>query len=174
MNKKTEQSFLEIRRRQQAGEQMTCPRCGRDTMKPKLVTNALSRHVEGVYVCDDCGTAEAMLDFMQAPLPLEQWAIFQTEIPLGDFKAVPATEALKTIQAEHIPRLIRLLQNWRDSYSSFQELRNAAMEECPGLTQLWEMPLQALYRVADGEIVIRFKQQGDTVETAVDFLESSK
>lgn len=36
----------DLRARQQAGEHMRCPRCGQDTMKPDLKTNALSRHVE--------------------------------------------------------------------------------------------------------------------------------
>ena len=40
----------DLRARQQAGEHMRCPRCGQDTMKPDLKTNALSRHVEDVYI----------------------------------------------------------------------------------------------------------------------------
>ena len=31
-----------------------CPRCGRNSMKPALHTNALSRHLENVYICDEC------------------------------------------------------------------------------------------------------------------------
>ena len=112
MSKDIQEALLDLRARQEAGERMPCPRCGRDTMKPALVTNALSRHADGVYVCDDCGTAEAMLDFMQNPLPLECWAFLREEQGGVDFKAVPGEEAMKTIKAEHIPRLIRVFQKW--------------------------------------------------------------
>jgi predicted RNA-binding Zn-ribbon protein involved in translation (DUF1610 family) len=70
MSKNIQEALLDLKARQEAGEKMPCPRCGRDTMKPDLHTNALSRHADGIYVCDDCGTAEAMLDFMRNPLPL--------------------------------------------------------------------------------------------------------
>ena len=62
-----------------------------------MCTNALSRHADGICVCDDCGTAEAMLDFMRNPLPLECWAQFREGEASADFKAVPGEEALKTI-----------------------------------------------------------------------------
>ena len=51
-----------------------CPRCGRMTIKEKLHTNALSRYAE-VYICDACGTDEALRDYVLDPLPLTEWAI---------------------------------------------------------------------------------------------------
>ena len=48
------------------------------------------------------------------------------------------------------------------------------MKECPGLTQIWEEPFQALYTVADGEIVIRFRENKDAVEVAADHLTKAK
>jgi predicted RNA-binding Zn-ribbon protein involved in translation (DUF1610 family) len=54
MSKDIQEALLDLRARQETGEHMPCPRCGRDTMKPTLATNALSRHADGVYVCDDC------------------------------------------------------------------------------------------------------------------------
>ena len=48
------------------------------------------------------------------------------------------------------------------------------MKECPGLTQIWDEPFQALYTVADGEIVIRFRQSNDAVEVAADHLTKAK
>ena len=158
MSKSIQEALLDLKARQEAGEKMPCPRCGRDTMKLDLHTNALSRHADGIYVCDDCGTAEAMLDFMRNPLPLECWAQFREGEATADFKAVPGEEALKTIKAEHVPRLIRIFQQWKAG-TDFKTLRIAAMKECPGLTQIWEEPFQALYTVADGEIVIRFRQK---------------
>lgn len=173
MSKDIQEALLDLRARQEAGEHMPCPRCGRDTMKPALATNALSRHADGVYVCDDCGTAEAMLDFMQNPLPLECWAFLREEQSGVDFKAVPGEEAMKTIKAEHIPRLIRVFQKWKAGGVDFKDLRSEAIRECPGLTQIWDQPFQALYQVADGEIVVRFREKGDTVEVASDLLQKT-
>ena len=44
----------DLKARQEAGEHMLCPRCGRDTMKENIHTNALSRHAD-IYLCDACG-----------------------------------------------------------------------------------------------------------------------
>lgn len=51
-----------------------CPRCGKKTMKIRLHTNALSRRAD-VYICDKCGTKEAIEDMLGKPKPFEQWAI---------------------------------------------------------------------------------------------------
>ena len=51
-----------------------CPRCGRLTVKERLVTNAMSRHAD-VYICDACGMDEAIRDMKGQPLPLKDWAI---------------------------------------------------------------------------------------------------
>ncbi len=173
MRKNIQEALLDLKARQEAGEHMSCPRCGRDTMKPDLYTNALSRHADGIYVCDDCGSAEAMLDFMRNPLPIECWALFREDEPAADFKAVSGEEAMKTIKAEHVPRLIRIFQQWKAG-TDFTELRSKAIRECPGMTQIWEEPFQALYEVADGEIVVRFREKGDAVEVAADLLKKAQ
>ena len=173
MSKNIQEALLDLKARQEAGEQIPCPRCGRDTMKPVLVTNALSRHADGVFICDDCGSAEAMLDFMRNPLPLECWALFREGEGTTDFKAVPGEEAMKTIKAEHVPRLIRIFKAWKEG-TDFKALRPQALKDCPGLTQIWEEPFQALYEVADGEIVVRFRQRDDAVEIAADLLKKAK
>lgn len=51
-----------------------CPRCGNQTVKEQLNTNAWSRHAN-VYICDACGMDEALRDWMKIPLPLKDWAI---------------------------------------------------------------------------------------------------
>ncbi len=53
-----------------------CPRCGMATVKPKTATNALSRHAD-VYICDECGTDEAIRDWGGLVLPLHEWALFK-------------------------------------------------------------------------------------------------
>lgn len=92
MNERIEKALADLKARQTAGEWLPCPRCGRDTMKPALHTNALSRHADGIYICDECGTAEAMLDFMGSPLPLALWARFRVTKAEGDLKALPSGE----------------------------------------------------------------------------------
>ena len=169
MSKNIQEALLDLKARQEAGEKMPCPRCGRDTMKPDLHTNALSRHADGIYVCDDCGTAEAMLDFMRNPLPLECWAWFRDDVTAIGFESVPGEEAFKVIRTEHVPRLMHIFQQWKDG-SDFKALRATALKECPGLTQIWDVPFQALYTVEDGEIVIRMRKEKDEIEVAVDHL----
>ena len=172
MNERIEKRLDDLKAQQQAGEYLPCPRCGRKNMKDRLHTNALSRYAD-IYICDQCGMDEAMLDFMRNPLPLECWAMFREDAGTVDFKAVPGEEALKTIKAEHVPRLIRIFQQWKAG-TDFKALRIAAMKECPGLTQIWDEPFQALYTVADGEIVIRFRENNDAVEVAADHLTKAK
>lgn len=67
----------EFAEKQQDGH-FACPRCGKMTMDAKSVTrNALSRRVS-VYVCDTCGTEEAIEDMgAMSKLPLRKWAIAQ-------------------------------------------------------------------------------------------------
>ena len=69
MTERMERRLLDLKSRQQAEEHMLCPRCGADNMKEPVCTNALSR-VTDLYVCDSCGTAEAMLAFMKQDYPL--------------------------------------------------------------------------------------------------------
>ena len=96
MTERMERKLLDLKARQQDGEHMPCPRCGKDRMKEPVHTNALSR-VADVYVCDDCGTAEAMLAFMKQQYPLTCWAAFQPQRPPADFKARPAHEVMETV-----------------------------------------------------------------------------
>lgn len=53
---------------------LMCPRCGCDKMHDNLHLNALSRRAD-VYVCSDCGTAEAMCDFFGVKDDLNDWTI---------------------------------------------------------------------------------------------------
>lgn len=62
--------------KEQEDGEFFCPRCGRPTMKYKLVTNALSRHAD-IYICDECGTDEAIRDFTKNVLPSGCWDIAQ-------------------------------------------------------------------------------------------------
>lgn len=78
--------FTEIRAKElinrfskkQQGGHFACPRCGKMTMDAESVTrNVLSRRAT-VYICDSCGTEEAIEDMGALPkLPLRGWAIAQ-------------------------------------------------------------------------------------------------
>lgn len=55
-------------RNEEKVEYLTCPRCGEKTLHPEMVRNSLSRKDNETYICDDCGTAEAleeMQDFLK-------------------------------------------------------------------------------------------------------------
>ena len=67
--------LADLKARQLAGEQMPCPRCGRDTMDAVLLHNALSRHAD-LYLCSVCGMDEALLDMRRSPKPLSEWNAF--------------------------------------------------------------------------------------------------
>ena len=78
MNDMLARRLADLKARQDAGEHMPCPRCGRDTMKPDVHTNALSRQAD-IMICDACGVEEALQAFINSPLPLTEWACFHTE-----------------------------------------------------------------------------------------------
>lgn len=63
--------------------ELSCPRCGKATMKDPIHTNALSRFVD-VYVCDMCGMAEALIAHAGHPPRLRNWAIIDTVGELFD------------------------------------------------------------------------------------------
>ena len=63
MTERSQRILDDLKARQRAGERMACPRCGMDVMKTPVHTNALSRAAD-VYICDACGSTEAMLAYM--------------------------------------------------------------------------------------------------------------
>ena len=66
--------IAEFAERQQGGH-FACPRCGRMCMNAEGITrNALSRRAT-VYICDTCGTAEALESLIGCITPLTAWAI---------------------------------------------------------------------------------------------------
>ena len=56
----------------QVDDFIPCPRCGRTKMKRALHHNALSRRAD-IYICDDCGTEEALNDFFQRNDTILDW-----------------------------------------------------------------------------------------------------
>lgn len=53
-----------------------CPRCGEDSMDDTPTRNALSRCID-VYICDTCGTDEALRAFAGEQKQPSEWAIAQ-------------------------------------------------------------------------------------------------
>lgn len=70
---KTKKQIQKFAKRQCNGV-YPCPRCGRMDMNEKPTRNALSRRAN-VYICDFCGTDEAIEDAVGEKKPLESWAI---------------------------------------------------------------------------------------------------
>ena len=138
-------------------------------MKPNIHTNALSRHAD-IYVCDTCGTEEALLKFMHNPLPIHEWACFRpTQLP-SDLKTLPVEQIWERVQEKQIPFLMNLYERWQDEheYEDFNDYRIAAFESCPGLTALWAQPFRAEYAAADGKLVLRFRLTNEGIEVAAD------
>ncbi len=176
MTDEMKKALLDLRARQESGEHMPCPRCGRDTIKPQLHTNALSRHADGIYVCDECGTSEAMLDFMNNPLPTEDWAIFNPQEHSMDFQDVPGEGAWTQIQKEQAQILTELFQRWQaeNAGADFKAYRREAMRRCPGLSFLFDKPFSAVYKVAEGDLILRFKNTDEGVMISRDILHFMK
>ena len=131
--------------------------------------NALSRHAD-VYICDACGTEEALLKFMSNPLPMHEWAYLRpTPIP-SDFKTLTAEAIWKRVQDTQVPFLMNLYECWREEheYEDFNDYRATAFESCPGLTALWERPFRAEYAADNGKLVLRFRLTNEGIEVAAD------
>lgn len=170
MNERIQKRLADLKARQQAGENLPCPRCGRKTMKESVCTNALSRHAD-IFICDQCGTDEAMLDFMRNPLPIEDWACVQKQF--DGYLPDTIEEHIDTISHEHIPFLTSLYQRWLDEqgHEDFREYRNAARKRCPGLTELWTEPFQAEYTAKDGSrALVRFRVKDDEIQYVIDVM----
>ncbi len=170
MNERIQKRLVDLKASQLAGGHLPCPRCGRKTMKDMIHTNALSRHVD-IYICDQCGTDEAMLDFMRNPLPIEDWACVQKQI--DGYLPETIEEHIDIITHEHIPFLTSLYQRWLDEqgHEDFREYRNAARKHCPGLTELWTEPFQAEYTAKDGSrALVRFRVKDSEIQYVIDVM----
>ena len=167
--------LLDLKARQDAGEKMPCPRCGRNTIKAPLAHNALSRYAD-LYVCDECGMTEAMLDMMRNPLPLEQWAAFKNTGPEFDFKALSMQEVVGRVLGGHTDELLRLHSAWvhRTEGQVFEIYREQALKACIGMVDLWEIPFCAVYQARDGQVLVRLRWDGNKSEIAVDTIPEEK
>ena len=160
MTEKMNNRLADLKARQKAGEPMRCPRCGADTMKEPVHTNALSR-IADIYICDACGSAEAMLAFMKQQYPLTSWSAFQPERPEYDFRDLPAVDVLMRVQLEHIGTLTDICTKCMNDPEHAAEYRLEAFGSCSGLTELWTQPFQAKYDAADGSVLIRFRSDAN-------------
>ena len=159
MTERMKKALADLKARQESGKYTLCPRCGQDTMRPDLYSNALSRQAD-VLVCSQCGMTEAKLSFMGAPESLYRWAAFQPDRPKGDFEALTGREAWQIIMEKQATTLFRLYRRYLAGDDP-EEIRFLAFESVPGLTQIWTEPYQLKYRCRDGSLIIRFKNNDD-------------
>ena len=155
-----ESVLLDLKARQKAGEPMRCPRCGADTMKEPVHTNALSR-IADIYICDACGSAEAMLAFMKQQYPITSWWALQPERPESNFRDLPARDVLMRVQLEQVSTLTQICKRCIEDPGHAAEYRLEAFGICPGLTELWTQPFQAKYDASDGAVLIRFRSDAN-------------
>ena len=171
MTEKIRQRLLDLKAAQVADTPMRCPRCGADTMRHPMTTNALSRHAD-LYICDSCGTAEALLDFMGQAYPLYQWSAFEPQRPPADFKARQAYDVLAEVLQTQMEILNRVYALCRDDSDNAMWHRNAAFESCAGLTELILEPFYAKYSCADGSVLVQFRTTKDgTVQMSASVVE---
>ena len=159
MTERMKKALLDLKEKQEKGLYTLCPRCGRDTMKPDLYTNALSRQAD-IMIDDQCGQEEALLAFMNKPYSLYQWAALQPKKPASDFKERTGKEVWATIcdkQAVTISNLYRRFLQGEDP----EEIRFLAHEQCPGLIDLWTEPYHMKYECSDGPLTITFTLDAD-------------
>ncbi len=171
MTEKIQKHLLDLKAAQVADTPMRCPRCGADTMKHPVHTNTLSRH-QDLYICDSCGTAEALLDFMGQTYPLYQWHAFEPQRPPADFIARTACEVLAEVLQTQMEILNRIYTLCRDDPANAMWHRNDAFESCAGLTELILEPFHAKYMCADGTVLVQFRTTKDgTVQMSASVLE---
>ena len=51
-----------------------------------LHSNALSRQVPGITICDRCGTEEALEDAVHQPMDVRKWALIETYMKGANLK----------------------------------------------------------------------------------------
>ena len=159
MTDRLRKALADLKAKQESGQYTHCPRCGLDTMKPGLHTNALSRQAD-LMVCDDCGTAESLLAFMNKPYSLYMWTALQPKKPVSDFGTMDAKDVWDAIcdkQAVTISELYWKFKNGEDP----AEIRFLAHEQCPGLIDLWTEPYRMKYDCFGGPLVVSFSDDGD-------------
>lgn len=61
---------------------MTCPVCG-ESLIENLASNALSRVMEGEYICVQCGNREAMFDHRASNAPKGRRVCLYSDEPTG-------------------------------------------------------------------------------------------
>ena len=66
------EALAEFKKMQIDGDLRFCPRCGEERMRDVTTHNSLSRQAD-VYVCEVCGTEEAIYAMKGTPLPLDYW-----------------------------------------------------------------------------------------------------
>ena len=169
MTERMRKALTDLKARQESGAYTLCPRCGLNTMKPDLYTNALSRHAD-IMVCDQCGTDEAMKVFMGAPMSMYQWAGLQPVRPDGDFREYTGRDTWSILKDRHASVMFRLFRRYLDGEEP-EEIRFLAFESIPGLTQIWTEPYQMKFRCRDGSLIVRFRKLSEGWEMEADLVE---
>lgn len=160
MTERMKKALADLKARQESGEYTRCPRCGMNSMRPDLYTNALSRAAD-LLVCSSCGVDEAKLAWMCAPMSLYRWAALQPNRPKGDFKDVTGREAWLIIREQQARTLFALYRLFLSGEEP-EEVRYLAFERIPGLTEIWTEPYQMKYRCRDGSLIVRFRNTDES------------
>lgn len=175
MNEKIKERLDDLKARQASGEYKLCPRCGTEHMLVPYHRNALSRQAD-IYICSECGAAEAMEAMMNAPMPLDLWVAFRPHCPDHDLEALELNEAIGHLDENTLPLLTGLFRKWHAAGApvedkEFDTYRREAFESCGSLVSLWASPFRAAFECLTHYIVVRFKMENDSVLTALNSIE---
>ncbi len=169
MTERMKNALADLKARQERGEYTLCPRCGKNTMRPDLYTNALSRSAD-IMICGMCGLDEAKLAFMRAPMSLYQWAALQPEKAEGDFRNFTGQETWCVLKDQYKAKMFNLYRQYLGGENP-EEIRFLAFESIPGLTQIWTEPYQMKFRCRDGSLIVRFKELSEGWEMEADLVD---
>ena len=113
---------------------------------------------------------------MNSPLPIEEWSVFNDRSHRDDFKDIRGEHAWEQIQKEQTRILEELYVRWlsEKAGADFKPYRKEALHRCPGLSFMMERPFSAVYKVAEGELVLRFKSTAKGVKISKDILRFAK
>ena len=113
---------------------------------------------------------------MNSPLPIEEWEVFNDRSHRDEFKDTPGEQVWGQIQKEQTRILEELYVRWlsEKAGADFKPYRKEALRRCPGLSFMMERPFSTVYKVAEGELVLRFKSTPKGVKISRDILRFSK
>lgn len=80
-----------------------------------------------------------------------------------DLEAMPLAEAEAYVQEHYHDYVRRCYSIWKQSGGmlDFDDLRENALRDCPGMSMLWCVPFSAVFHASDGYITVKVAGDGN-------------